>query len=572
MKMKRMVASILVLLLVVSLLPIGAMATDNDAGNKIETTTGDIGTNYGTIENNNHTVANNVAVKRDSGENVENLSSYLPGTGHIVNNNKVVKTNGTQNGGAESGIVKNNYGTVGVKGDDASGNYGTIYYNENGGKVLINQNTGVVDVNQKGGTIETNNGTVGSQNQFGGVEPGSGNKGTIETNSAGGKVLINQEGGTIGTNQKYGTVEINNGTVEINNGVIGRENDTEIDSDAGNFGTVNTNNGGIYVNHNQVGTNAGGGQIDLNFGNVGTNDTNASVSENYGTIGENKGKVITNTVQIEYDGGNGNLIPAVIKNNSGTVKSNYGTVETNAIDGVVTNHSEVAVASHADEDAASSEKEPVVLEGKVVNNFGTVVDETDPDNPVKYYGLSWGDNVQSLTLLNGKMPENADPVNLDAYAATATRSGYKMTGFTAFARKDGTDTKITDTANHTMKAPVWLQILWEKLGGKSAQPTKTPVYTSLSAEQVKVGMFVRCGKMTFKIIEVTDDSIRVATVGKLSDEALADMLGFLKQHLSDAQIAKLIGAPELLEQELVAKFFGGRYEHIAFYASADLFA
>ena len=45
---------------------------------------------------------------------------------------------------------------------------------------------------------------------------------------------------------------------------------------------------------------------------------------------------------------------------------------------------------------------------------------------------------------------------------------------------------------------------------------------------------------------MNDDSIRVATVSKLSEQALADMLGFLKQHLSDAQIAKFIGEPELL--------------------------
>ena len=50
------------------------------------------------------------------------------------------------------------------------------------------------------------------------------------------------------------------------------------------------------------------------------------------------------------------------------------------------------------------------------------------------------------------------------------------------------------------------------------------------------------------------------------------MLGFLKQHLSDAQIAKINGEPALLEQELVTYFFGDSYEHIAFRAARDLFA
>ena len=57
-----------------------------------------------------------------------------------------------------------------------------------------------------------------------------------------------------------------------------------------------------------------------------------------------------------------------------------------------------------------------------------------------------------------------------------------------------------------------------------------------------------------------------------SEQALADMLGFLKQHLSDAQIAKINGEPKLLEQELVTYFFGGTFEHISFYAAPDLFA
>ena len=89
---------------------------------------------------------------------------------------------------------------------------------------------------------------------------------------------------------------------------------------------------------------------------------------------------------------------------------------------------------------------------------------------------------------------------------------------------------------------------------------------------MKVGAYVRRGNLLFRIIEVTDNDIRVATVGKLSEEDLADMLGFLKQHLSDAQIAKINGEPALLEQELVTYFFGDSYEHIAFRAARDLFA
>ena len=83
---------------------------------------------------------------------------------------------------------------------------------------------------------------------------------------------------------------------------------------------------------------------------------------------------------------------------------------------------------------------------------------------------------------------------------------------------------------------------------------------------------VLCGKMMFKIIEVTDDSIRVATAWALSEAELADMLGCLKNHLTAEQIAKFIGEPKLLEEALVARFFGDNLEHIAFRAAKDLFA
>lgn len=397
------------------------------------------------------------------------------------------------------------------------------------------------------------------------------NYGNIGTVTAGTKVETNE--GTI-------TTVAEGGIVETNNFVIGREGDTVIDLNAGNFGTVNTNNGGIYVNYNQVGANAGDGEIWKNFGDVGTNDTNASVFINCGTIGENRGEVdfnsglqsgYTNGREGEFDDSN-EPIPAVIKNNSGTVKRNYGTVETNAIDGVVTNHSGVAVASHADEDAAPSEKEPVVLEGTVVNNFGTVVDETDLDNPVKYYGLSWGESVDKLNSIENFVLKG-DPRNLDEIAKGIDRKGYKMKSYTAYSREEGKDVVIDNIADYEMNAPTWLKILWQKLGGKSEpKPTRTPVYTKLSGDQVKAGAFVSVNGCIFKIIEVNEDNIRVATVNQLPEKALTDMLGFLKQYLSDAQIAKFQSEPELLEEELVAKFFGGSNEHIAFYASRDLFA
>lgn len=337
------------------------------------------------------------------------------------------------------------------------------------------------------------------------------------------------------------TIETNTGYIDINYGTIGT-NEGDVHTNAG---TIGTNKVFVIANEGTIGTNEGG--VQQNNGTIGTNE--GDVQQNDGTIGTNNYYVDWNGNKITTNNGSvyGNALNGTIETNNGTVEESTGKVETNAIDGDVTN----------------------VLEGSVDINFGTVrnLDGTT------CYGLSWGDNVQSLTLIDGNMPGNADPVNLNDYAAKASRSGYKMTGYTAYSRTNGADTQIEKPSEHVMNAPVWLLILWEELAVTSEpQPTRTPVYTNLSADQVRVGAFLRLGNCVFKIIEVNDDSIRVATVNKLSEEALADMPGFLKQYLSDTQIAKLIGEPALLEQELVSKFFGGSDEHIAFYASRDLFA
>ncbi len=356
----------------------------------------------------------------------------------------------------------------------------------------------------------------------------------------------NPAGETIDTNT--GNIGINYGTIGTNEGGV-QQND----------GTIGTNEGGVEYNRGTIGTNEG--FVVQNEGTIGTN--NDYVGQNNGTIGINNDRVVqsdgtigTNNYRVEQNGNkittnngsvNRNTLNGTIETNNGTVEANSGKVETNGIDGDVTN----------------------LIQGSVDINFGTVYN----NDGTTCYGLSWGDNVQSLTLIDGNMPGNSDPVNLNDYAAKASRSGYKMTGYTAYSRTNGADTQIEKPSEHVMNAPVWLLILWEELAVTSEpQPTRTPVYTNLSADQVRVGAFLRLGNCVFKIIEVNDDSIRVSTVNKLPEEALADMLGFLKQYLSDAQIAKLIGEPELLEQELVSQFFGGSDDHIAFYASRDLFA
>ena len=516
MKMKRMVASVLALLLMVSLLPMTALAEGTfdqkdgtiEEGQEFTYNEAQNVTNYGTVTNNTWgseasplpvsikdnygTVVNNGGAG-DRKDTVENNHA-----GATVVNNK------------PKGIVVNNDGLV-------TNNTGTVNNNKSGGTVEIN-----------GGKIQTNNGTVGKK-EDGQVVAGSGNNNAIDANC--GTVISNNENGTVGTNTATGEIEINDGTVG------NYHDDFKPVPNTGNYGTIGINNGTVTFNQNGA--------------TIGINNKSVAFNQNGATIGTN----------------------------NGTVASNYGTVETNAIDGVVYNEDTfpgIASRSNDNGDAAAPEEKPNV--DGVDTNFGTVFDKTEEGTITTYYGLSWGDSVEKLNSIESFVV-SGDEKNLDEIANGIKRDGYKMTGYTAYSRKNGENTAITETEtkNYFMNAPTWLQILWKKIvkpasDEPEAKTVQNSIPTSLSADQVKVGAYVRRGNLLFRIIEVTDNDIRVATVGKLSEEDLADMLGFLKQHLSDAQIAKISGEPALLEQELVTYFFGDSYEHIAFRAARDLFA
>ena len=586
MKLKRLVASMLALLLMVSLLPMAAMADDlpdntvsqvpinepigTNSGNAVDIgENGSVQTNKGSIEENKGTVVTN------NGKIVENKKT-------VENNNKVVETNGTQNGGAESGTIQSNNGTVGEEGNNASGNYGTIYINKSGGNVLINQEGGVVDVNQKGGTIETNKGIVGAQNQFGVAEPSSGNFGTVETNN--GKVLINQAGGTVETNAAGGIVETNKngGTIDTNYGLVGKQigNQFVTDDETGNFGTVTTNYGIITQNKNLVVTNGkignadgyickndgtvknnetrvwdNNGMVETNNGSVENNNKNGTMVTNNGFVTKNSGEVVTNNRVIETNSG-------IVETNNRYIGNNYGTVNTNNIDGTVHN--------------SNTE----TLDDVVGTNFG-LVNNCDVDKKI-YYGLSWGDSVNSLNKIESFVKEG-DERNLDKIASGVTRDGYKMTGYKAYERMGGKDSQITgDTTKYLMNAPVWLQILWEKIvtavaPAASNEPEAKPVKaaaipSTVKAEDVKVGTVVRVKGQLFRVIEMDDGSMTVITMGKLSKKDMEDLMAFLSKYFTPEQIELLLGDPELISEELAEKLFGGNTGHIVFKAEKNLFA
>ena len=541
MKGKRLLATMLALLLMVSLLPMAAMADDNPAGTTITTTTKDIGTNNGIIENNTCTVENNVAVQKNSEEGEESPPSYQSGTGHIVNNN---------DGGK---VVNNNAGA-------------TVQFN-NAGATVQNNNAG--------GIIEHNSGYVGEWRpdvqQF---QTTSGNKGTVGDNTSTGKVNNLADGkvvdnsGTV-SNDEGSTVENNNagGTVNNNGGkVVNNYGGTEVNNEGGvvnnNGGTVVNNYGGTGVNNKGV-VNNNGGTVVNNYGATGENpDADGTVHNNGGKVGSNSGMVYNNT--------------------AGSV------VKVNEVEGHVANN--------------STGPDDVGNKPKVEINFGTV-DYGNPggDDVKTYYGVHYEDESKNKVYID-QFKANT-PVSISDLKIS--RPGFKLVkcekveGYMkdSLSFEDVTDRKIkvegveTTAATRNedgsvrsffIQAPTRLKLFWEKIvtavapaasNGPEAKPVKAAALPStVAAEDVKVGTVVRVKGQLFRVIEMDDGSMTVVTMGKLSGKDMEDLTAFLAKYFTPEQIELLLGDPELISGALAEELFGGNTNHIVFKAARNLFA
>lgn len=560
----RVLASLLVLAAMLVSMPITALAiADNPAGNTVESVaTGDeMYENSGTVTTNNGTVETN--------------------NGTVTTNNGMVDTNsGTVETNGEDGTVVDNSGTV----DTNNGTVGT-----NKGTVETNDEEGTVSANH--GTVTTNNGTVETNGDGDGNGDGVGDSlnGTVITNN--GEIITNNY--YVVTNGKDGTIDTNNcmvgdffeflgATVEIEDKAdIGK-----ITLETGNFGTITDNNGTIvcngeggFVENNGIRTtDEEGNQVELpglllvnkgtlnnnncgdtwfNFGIVKTNSY--EVMENFGTIETNKEYVWQNHGTVETNNGMVGNNYDTIENNNGAVLWNVGTVETNTIEGIVS----------AGTDAEGKS-------GRVETNYGTVIADDIFTYGVEVKNTDGGLGTKLIQAVKSTVLE---------LSKLFTRDGYELVGYTQQYQLNEDPWKFEEnpievsSAEYEAVSPNLLTLIWRAVVKPAedteapAKPVKAPVYpTTVQPEEIKTGTIVRAKDQKFKILEAEDGAILVATMGKLSQKDLQDMKAFLAKYFTPEQIAKLLGDPELLSDELVAQFFGGQGEHIFFRASADLFA
>ena len=340
-----------------------------------------------------------------------------------------------------------------------------------------------------------------------------------DDNPAGTTVPEISAGDTMGTNS--GTVTNNKGAIYWNNGPgIVTTNDGNVTV---NVGTVDTNNGTVYTN---------------NSGTVTTN--NNTVGNNNGTVTTNNGTVDNNGRIVETNNGYISVNEGEVKTNNGTVNINAGNVRINNTTGIVNNDV-----------------------GVVFTNYGTV-NTLEYDSSVNdwvitetWYGVQV-DNDGETTLEQKKAAEALDFSKL-------TKEGYVYAGYTQeYQLLNGVLTKqaltVSDTS-YTVTCPNVLTLIWQAIFSPTADD---------GTGSFGPGSFVSINGNKFLLVAVMEDVYFLASVDSFGEEQLSDLPALLSTLLTEEQLTHVTGEPELLDEELTARFFAGRGSHIVFPCDSSL--
>ena len=349
---------------------------------------------------------------------------------------------------------------------------------------------------------------------------------TVDDNPAGTTVTEIPAGDMMYSNS--GTVTNNDGTVTNNKGAIYWNNGPGIvtTNDGNvtvNVGTVDTNNGTVYTN---------------NSGTVTTN--NNTVGNNNGTVTTNNGTVDNNGRIVETNNGYISVNEGEVKTNNGTVNINAGNVRINNTTGIVNNDV-----------------------GVVFTNYGTV-NTLEYDSSVNdwvitetWYGVQV-DNDGKTTLEQKKAGEVLDLTQF-------TKEGYVYAGYTQeYQLLNGVLTKqaltVSDTS-YTVTCPNVLTLIWQAIFSPAADD---------GTGSFGPGSFVSINGNKFLLVAVMEDVYFLASVDSFGEEQLSDLPALLSTLLTEEQLTHVTGEPELLDEELTARFFAGRGSHIVFPCDKNL--
>ena len=308
-----------------------------------------------------------------------------------------------------------------------------------------------------------------------------------------------------------GTVTNNDGTVTYNHGILTNNNNFVRE----NYGTVTNNYGEVNENYGTVTTNG-----TLPESETAAFDANAIVHFNYGTVTTNNGVV--------------NVNGGTVTTNNGTVEDNGRTVETNSATGTVTNKGN----------------------GTVETNYGTV---TEADGSTHYGVLVDNDGTKTLE-------QYCTPGQVLDFSKL-TKEGYVYAGYTQEYQmgENGVEklaSPITvNSTSYTADCPNVLTLIWQAIFSPAADD---------GTGSFGPGSFVSINGHKFLLVAVVEDVYCLASVDSFGEEQLSDLPGLLASLLTEEQMTHVTGEPELLDEELTARFFAGQGSHIVFPCDKNL--
>ena len=320
--------------------------------------------------------------------------------------------------------------------------------------------------------------------------------------------------------------------------------DTVADNPAGTTVTEISTGDTMDTNSGTVTTNNGTGTVGTNSGIVTTN--NGTVTTNFGTVTTNNGTVEDNANTVEANNNYilGNL--GTLKTNNGTVEYNPGTVETN--NGTVNNNDGSVIINNTT---------GIVNEGYAGTNYGTV-----KLGDTTWYGVLV-DNDGTKTL-----EQNCTPGQVLDFSKL-TKEGYVYAGYTqAYGMENGKVTLLpspitVNETSYTVTCPNVLTLIWRAIASPAAASDD-------GAGSFGPGSVISINGHKFLLVAVVEDVYCLASVESFEDEALSALPALLASLLTEEQLTHVTGDPELLDEELTARFFAGQGSHIVFPCDSGL--
>ena len=267
------------------------------------------------------------------------------------------------------------------------------------------------------------------------------------------------------------------------------------------------------------------------------------------TMGINNGTVTTNNGTVEENGNtvetNNNCIygnEGTVTTNNGTVDYNPGTVETN--NGTVNNNDGGVIINNTT---------GIVNEGYARTNYGTI-----KLGDTTWYGVLV-DNDGTKTL-----EQNCTPGQVLDFSKL-TKEGYVYAGYTQeYQLLNGVLTKqaltVSDTS-YTVTCPNVLTLIWRAIFSPAADD---------GTVSFGPGSFVSINGHKFLLVAAMEDVYCLASVDSFEEEQLSDLPALLATLLTEEQLTHVTGEPELLDEELTARFFAGEGSHIVFPCDSSL--